>query len=161
MLMRILPIPEDFLTRVRRNGVDDQGQPVKRFFSQQGGEPCRDVLRRARAGEEVILASFCPFSQPGPFKEFGPIYVLANPSHEPVTRDALPLPRGNAEDYFGAQFVLRAYNQKQEIIAAALVTAEGATAKAEQFLQTPEVAFVHARFPTFGCFACRLELVAS
>src|SRR5688572_25692124 len=99
MSMQIVPLPIEFLHRVRERGLDDQNQSVRRFYSVQGGEPCRDVLRRARPGEEVILASFCPFAKSGPFKEFGPIYILANPSTEPVVRDALPLPKGHSEDY--------------------------------------------------------------
>ncbi len=157
MSLKILPLPTDFLNRVRQRGLDDQDQPVQRSYSAEGGEPCRDVLRRARPGEEVILASFCPFSQSGPFKEFGPIFVLAHPSNEPVVREALPLPQGKPEDYFGHQFVLRAYNRNEEIIDGALVSAAEAKATAERFLQAPEVAFVHARFPVYGCFACRLE----
>ena len=160
MSMQIAPLPPEFLRRVRERGIDDQNQPVRRFFSVEGGEPCRDVLRRARPGEEVILASFCPFTRPGPFKEFGPIYVLANPSTEPVVRDALPLPKGHPEDYLRGQFVLRAYNQNEDIIDGALVAAEDAEAKLAHFLQTPEVAFVQARFPVYGCFSCRIERAA-
>ncbi|MGH7492520.1 MAG: DUF1203 domain-containing protein [bacterium] len=159
MFMQIAPLPMAFLNRVRKLGLDDQNQPVRRFHSVQGGEPCRDVLRRARAGEEVILASFCPFTKSGPFKEFGPIYILANPAAEQVVRDALPLPKGHPEDYFGQQFVLRAYNQNEDIIDGALVAAEDAKAKLEHFLQTPEVTFVQARFPVYGCFSCRIERV--
>jgi hypothetical protein len=89
MGMQIGSIPEPFLNRVRSEGIDDLGQPVKRVVA-QGGEPCRDVLRRAKPGEELILASFTPFTKAGPFKEYGPIYVLANPSDEDVKRDGLP-----------------------------------------------------------------------
>ena len=81
----IAPIPAAFLKRVRLEGLDDLGQPVKRVTA-QGGEPCRDVLRRARKGEELILASFSPFTNPGPFHEFGPVYVLANESSDLVDR---------------------------------------------------------------------------
>jgi hypothetical protein len=157
MLMRIAPLPEDFLSRVRKDGLDDLGQPVRRLYSTEGGEPCRDVLRRARPGEELILASFSPFSQAGPYKEYGPIFVLANPSDETVARGELPLPRGRGEDYFNNQFVLRAYNHNEEIIDGALVTANEATATLERFLRAPAVAFVQARFPVYGCFACRIE----
>ncbi|HEU4888644.1 MAG TPA: DUF1203 domain-containing protein, partial [Thermoanaerobaculia bacterium] len=55
----IAAIPESFLQRVRSEGIDDLGQPVKHVIA-QGGEPCRDVLRRATAGEPLILASFTP-----------------------------------------------------------------------------------------------------
>jgi hypothetical protein len=70
MPITIAPIPIAFLNRVRHEGLDDLGQPVKRVEA-QGGEPCRDVLRRAQPGEQLILASFTPFTKPGPYHEIG------------------------------------------------------------------------------------------
>jgi len=61
------PIPAHFLQSVRTEGIDDLGQPAKHVVA-TGGEPCRDVLRRAAPGEPLILASFSPFSKPGPYK---------------------------------------------------------------------------------------------
>lgn len=155
MRYQIAPIPDSFLRRVREHGTDDQEQLVRRMRSAHGGEPCRDVLRRARPGEEVILASFSPFSRRGPFKEFGPVYVLARPSSKAVVRDALPLSRD--DDYFKEQLVLRAYDEEETIVDASLATMESATEILDQFLSRDDVAFVDARFPTYGCFACRIN----
>jgi hypothetical protein len=88
--INIAPIPTSFLQQVREQGLDHLGQQVKRVRA-EGGEPCRDVLRRARPGEELILASFTPFSKPGPYKEYGPVFVLANDPDETVAREQLPL----------------------------------------------------------------------
>lgn len=155
MRYQIAPFPDPFLRRVREHGVDDQEQPVRRMRSAHGGEPCRDVLRRARPGEEVILASFSPFSRRGPFKEFGPVYVLAQPSSETVVRDALPLSRD--DDYFEERLVLRAYDDEETIVDASLATVESATEILDRFFSRDDVAFVDARFPTYGCFACRIH----
>ena len=157
MSIYLKPLPQDFLTRVRERGLDDQLQPVRRYVSIEGGEPCRDVLRRARPGEEVILASFCPFTQAGPYKEFGPVYVLAQPSDEDVARARLPLPDGDPETYLGERFALRAYDRSESIIDGELVMANEAEDTVARFLQRPEVAFVQVRFPAHGCFACRIE----
>ena len=156
MTMHVAPLPPDFLRRARVQGLDDQGQPVHRQRA-EGGEPCRDVLRRARAGEEILLASFNPFPMPGPYKEYGPIFVLAVPSDEPVRRDVLPLPQGRPEDYFGPQFTMQAYSAAGDIVDGAFVTAGEATAVVERFLETDGVAFCHARLLTLGCFGCRIE----
>lgn len=152
MKINILPLPQSFLDRVRNEGLDDQGQPVKRYVTATGGEPCRDVLRRARPGEELILASHSPYAQTGPYKEFGPIFVLANPSADDIRRDELPL-----GDYFRDRFVLRAYDRNEAIHEAAMVTADEAPAVLDRFLGSGDVAFVQARFPVYGCFACRIE----
>ena len=150
----IAPIRRDFLDRARTEGLDDQGQPVRRLIA-EGGEPCRDVLRRAKAGEELILASYSPFSRPGPFKEFGPIYILANPDREEVVMDDLPS-AGTSADYLNARFVVRAYTENEEIRDAQLVEAVDFNEVVDALFEVPETAFLHVRFPTYGCFACRI-----
>lgn len=120
-----------------------------------GGEPCRDVLRRARAGEELLLGSFSPFTKSGPYREFGPVFILAHASGEDVQRDRIPT--GGDTNYLRDQFVIRAYSDNEEILDAALVTPGDAQAAADRFFARPETAFLHVRFPTYGCFACRLD----
>ncbi|MEA2490354.1 MAG: hypothetical protein QOH21_2146 [Acidobacteriota bacterium] len=153
--IHIAPLPQAFLTRVRNEGIDDLGQPVKRFRSVEGGEPCRDVLRRARPGEELILASFSPFAQVGPYHEYGPVFVLANDADEPA-RDRLP-----TDGYFRGQLVVRAYGEDESIVDAAMVTAADAGETIARYLGSDDVAFVHARFPVYGCFALRIDRAAS
>ena len=154
-MTNIAPIPDRFLQRVRFEGIDDLGQPVKRVIA-QGGEPCRDVLRRAVAGEELILASFTPFSKPGPYKEYGPIFVLAHPGDDTVRRDALPRAGGPA-DYLREQFAIRAYSNAEEIRDAALVKASDLESTVKRLLASEETAFLHVRFPSYGCFALRID----
>ena len=156
MDLRTIPLPQAFLARVRQQGIDDQGQPVERLRSVAGGEPCRDVLRRARPGEELILASFGPFEKAGPYREFGPVFVLAEPSEDPPSQ-SFPTSGNEAEAYFKDRLVLRAYSHDERILAAEMVEADDAPAAAERLLASPEVAFLQARFPTYGCFACRIE----
>ncbi|WP_374356941.1 DUF1203 domain-containing protein [Chitinimonas sp.] len=150
---RVLPIDPAFIERLRQTVLDDLGQPIERHIA-EGGEPCRDALRRARAGEALILASYTPFALANPYKEFGPVFVLAEAAASPVLER---LPMGADGDYFGDQFVLRAYSSDQRIVDAQVVT----LAQAEDYLQTllarPAVAFVLARFAGYGCYGCRIE----
>jgi hypothetical protein len=150
-MIRIAPVPSRFLKTVRALGVDDQGQNVKRIVA-SGGEPCRDVLRRALPGEELILASFTPFMKAGPYKEYGPIFVLANDTEENVSRDRLP-----TDGYLREQFVIRAYSEAEEIVDASLLRPTEAEATIERFFDSPETAFLHVRFPAYGCFALRID----
>jgi hypothetical protein len=153
MKIQIAPLPEEFLTRVRTKGIDDLGQPVKRLVSVEGGEPCRDVLRRALPGEELILASFSPFGQVGPYHEYGPVFVLANADGtDSAARDRLPV-----DGYLRSQFVVRAYGADESIVDAAMVTPGDADDVIERFFASGDVAFVHARFPVYGCFALRID----
>jgi hypothetical protein len=157
----IEPIRPAFLDRIRSTGLDDQDQPVIRSVA-RGGEPLRDLLRRARPGEEIILASYCPFPRPGPFREFGPIYVSAAGEPSVVAglddADALFSPGADATlDYFQERVTLRAYNHEGAIADAVLVDREDATNHLVEFLASPQTAFVDARFPIYGCFAARLR----
>lgn len=147
------PIREDFLQRVRRDGRDDLNQPVKRVVA-KGGEPCRDAMRRAKPGEELILASYSPFTVEGPYREFGPIFVFANEN----ARDANgSLPIGAPDTYLREQFVVRAYSYNEEILDAALIEASAAQQTVEKFFARDDIKFLHVRFPTYGCFACRID----
>ena len=152
ILFRIHPLPPAYLERVRA-GTDDLGQPVERHLA-AGGEPLRDCLRRARPGEEILLASYCPFKVAGPYKEYGPVFVSAAGGEAPVL-DALPL-RGDAP-YLGAGFVLRAYSADERIVDARLSTPHAAMADLDAFLGRDEVAFVLVRFAAYGCYALRME----
>ena len=156
MTFRIAPISDDFLMNVRRHSQDDQNQPVERMAA-AGGEPCRDVLRRARPGEPLILASYCPFTRPGPYKEYGPIFVLAEPSAERVDYDALAAPNGDPGDYLREQFVLRAYDAREAIAGATLTGPARYRADLEALFEIHRAAFVLVRFPAYGCYGFRIE----
>ena len=150
--IRIAALSDTFLARVRA-GTDDQGQPVERNVA-QGGEPLRDCLRRAVPGEAILLASYCPFTVAGPYKEYGPVFVSASPQPAP-RRDALPV--DGEQPYLGASFVLRAYSREERIVDAILTTASSASHDLDTFLAREDVAFVLARFAAYGCYALRVE----
>jgi hypothetical protein len=78
--------------------------------------------------------------------------VLAEDDGDGARRDALPL-----GGYLREQFVIRAYSAAEEIVDAALVTPGGASATVERLLGRDDTAFLHVRFPTYGCFALRLD----
>jgi hypothetical protein len=150
--LRIVVVDPGFLQRARA-GLDDLGQPVERHLA-KGGEPLRDCLRRARSGEQVLLASYCPFKLAGPFKEYGPVYICAN---EQDTPDLRTLPVDGEQPYLGAGFVLRACSHDERIVGARLSSPQAAPDDLAAFFASGEVGFVLARFPTYGCYALRLE----
>jgi hypothetical protein len=166
--IRIIPLRSDFLEKVRAYGIDDQNQPVVRSFA-KGGEPCRDVLRCAMHGEEIILASYCPFTQAGPYKEYGPVFVLAKHSHESVDMYRLPLPIGGVDSitkakdsndrtpYLGDNFILKGYSSDEWIIDAKLATPLTVDSIITAFLEKPEITFVMARYTAFGCYSFCFE----
>ena len=156
MQYRITPIRNDFLMKVRGSKIDDQNQPVVELIA-EGGEPCRDVLRRARPGEKLILASYCPFYKAGPYKEYGAIFLLANESDELVDFARLPLTENKETDYLGEVYILRAYNSEESIFDAHIVTAETAEETINEFFEHSAVEFIHARNAAYGCYSFRLD----
>lgn len=156
MSHRIAPLPPRFIRQVRETGLDDLGQSVEVSVA-AGGEPCRDVLRRARPGERILLASFSPFAVAGPYREFGPVFLLAESGESEMVASNLSRLHGANGEYFAERLTLRGYSASERIVDARLVSSSEAEAELQRLFANPEVAFVHARFPVYGCFACRIE----
>lgn len=151
---RLIPIQQEFLQRAREQGLDDLDQAVERSIA-KGGEPCRDVLRGAYPGEELILASYCPFELAGPYREYGPVFILANSDTNSLPLTELPI--SEERDYFGKQFVLRAYSKTERIVDACLSSPEQFESDLMRFFEHSEISFVLARFAAYGCYGCRIE----
>ncbi len=152
---QIVSIRGAFLQTAQRQGLDDQAQAVERHVA-SGGEPCRDVFRRASPGEALLLASYCPFELAGPYKEFGPVFVMADAAANPTTHpDSLAALTRNG--YLGDQFVLRAYSAAERIVGGTVVTREQAEATLQDMLRDENVRFVLVRFAGYGCYACCIE----
>lgn len=145
-----------FAERARREGIDALGQPVRRRPA-AGGEPFRDALRRARPGEMLILAGYSPFRQIGPYREYGPVFLAAEPQPEPLPELASLLSRAGEEAYLGESVALRAYDGEQTLLEAALLPTREAEAKLTRWEARPEIAFAMLRFPAHGCYALRLN----
>lgn len=149
----IAALRDDFLLRARTLGIDDLGQPVERLTA-QGGEPCRDTFRRAEPGQSLILASYCPFERVGPYREYGPVFILADAPADDAPPAVLPV--DGARPYLGASFVLRAYSREERIVDAMITPAQEAAAHLERLFAAHDPAFVLARFPAYGCYALKI-----
>ncbi|PHR73930.1 MAG: hypothetical protein COA66_02415 [Arcobacter sp.] len=156
MQFKIKSIESRFFKKVREKGLDDLNQRVV-YLIAQGGEPCRDVLRRAKKGEKLILASYCPFKRSGPYKEYGPIFVLEEENKKNLIYNELPLSKNLNQDYLKNNFVLRAYNKEEIIVDAKVVEEENSLDVLYGFLKNKEIDFILARFTAYGCYALRIE----
>ena len=142
-----------FIQRARSEGLDALEQPVRRLAA-QGGEPLRDALRRARPGEALILASYSPFRLDGPYREFGPVFLAAEPQTEALPRlDALLAGPG----YFRDAPALRAYDAGQSMLEAVLPSWDQLAERLRQWQARVDIAFAMLRFPAHGCYALRLN----
>lgn len=149
----IVPVRQDFLVKARTLGLDDQGQAVEHLTA-KGGEPCRDAFRRARPGEALILASYCPFAHAGPYREYGPVFILAQA--DALAAPPAILPVAGEQPYLGASFVLRAYSHDERIVDAVITPPADAAGHLERLFANCDPAFVLARFPAYGCYALKI-----
>lgn len=111
--------------------------------------PCRHCLQWANPGERVILFPYNSIASGRPYSESGPIFVHA---------DRCERYKGPA---YPAEFregrVFRAYNSDQDLIAACLPNGESPEAVIEKLFENPDIACVHARSATHGCFTFKIE----
>lgn len=154
-IYQVEAISADFLHRVRTQGVDDLGQAVE-YLEAAGGEPCRDALRVARPGERLILASYSPFTKTGPYREFGPVFVLANQQAEAVHLHSIPIDSELA--YFRNPVALRGYCADERIVSARLSPVAEIEKHMLDMLHSAAIKSVHIRFGAYGCFACKVTL---
>src|SRR6266516_8204373 len=62
------------LDAMRERGADEFGNPWKPRHA-AGWEPLRCCLRKARAGEDIALISYSPWTDWTPWAEAGPVFV--------------------------------------------------------------------------------------
>jgi len=144
--LRIFPLPDDVLVRVRAGGRDASGNlPVRR--TAEGGEPVRCCLRDAQPAEPLLLFNFEPPLPASPYRELGAVFA-----HAEVCAWA-PDYRTYPEDWRGLPQVLRAYDERGWIHPASRVH-DGSEPEATlaAVLAEPAVVQVHSRNVVHGCW---------
>ena len=112
--------------------------------------PCRVCLRISSEPEDLLLLSYQPLPDIGPYAEIGPIFVHARHC-EPYA--------GSAEfpaDFARRRLVLRAYGHEGRIVDATVAEAGTAPERAAEFFRDVAVAEVHARHESYTCFAFKI-----
>ena len=135
------------LHAVRRAGADEHGNSFAPYPANGSGEPLRCCLEYARAGEQIALISWAPFTEVSPWREVGPVYVHAEHC-DGYTERWLPgqLRRGPR--------VLRTYRADGSMDYGhnTLVGDEDIEPVLDRLLAEPEVATVHVRTVLPQCF---------
>jgi hypothetical protein len=139
------------LALVLAAGVDHGGNPIEPFDDPEGGWPLRCCLQDSIADERLAIIAWSPFAWTGPYRETGPIVVHADPCPAPAGEPArLPA----ALD--ARPMVLRPYSHDHRIVyelVTHLLVGGSISDQVERLLDHPEVAEVHGRNWTGGCYA--------
>lgn len=145
-VLHVEPIPASDLDRVRRSGLDDDGNPVSPFVVDSDGAPLRCCLREARAGERLALIAYRPSGGLGAYAELGPVFVHASACA------GYPEVSTPPAEFSGRQQVLRAYDATGRIADAVLVAGTDVAAGCATLFANPDTVVVHARNVLFGCY---------
>jgi hypothetical protein len=145
-------MPTEAADAIRSTRTDGYGNTARVIVDDNGGSPCRHCLRKTTPGDTVLLSSYRPFANSTVYQEVGPIFVHADACTRHDEEAGFPI------DFSAQRMILRPYDRNDDIYDAQRYAEAGtAQAVALELLADPEVAYVHARSFTRGCFLFRLE----
>ena len=141
--VRFIAIPDDLAARVRATLRDDCGHVrVPRDVA----APCRVCLRVPSEPEPMLLLSYSPLADTGPYAETGPVFIHVRDCSRYSEESSFPA------DFAARPLVVRAYSHEGEI-ADALVAGPGEGEGAvRRFLQNRAIAEVHIRHTSYTCY---------
>jgi Protein of unknown function (DUF1203) len=115
------------------------------------GHPCRVAMRDAVAGERVLLMNHQHQDADTPFRASHAIYVIDG------AQEARFKPGELAEAMSTRLLSVRAFSRDGMMIDADIVEGGAASEVFEQMLDNSEVAYLHAHYAKFGCYAGRVD----
>jgi len=152
MKLAVRGIPSEEVDRIRRGGVDANGQPALTRIAEGVANPCRHCLGLIEEGEEKLVLSHRPFDALHPYAETGPIF-LHKARCERYEGEALP-----AWFAFMDPALIRGYGSDDWIRYDTGNVVRGAelTAACQRILSDDTIAYAHIR-SKYNCFQCRVD----
>jgi hypothetical protein len=115
------------------------------------GFPCRQCLRDAEIGEEMILVSHDPFDgSSSPYRSASPIFLHRSPCAPP---DLAEVP----EQLTRRRLSVRAFDTSDMMLDAALIEGRDLAPAIEHLLENTAVNHLHVHNEPRGCFAARVD----
>ncbi len=153
MTLQFHPYDQRFVDAVRAGGPDANGMPAERTHSDGNGNPCRSCLSHVPQGAEMLILAARPFPEPQPYAETGPIFLHKTACRRYAAEEILP-PILSSPDY-----IVRGYGSDDRIVygSGAVTPTDHITARAEELLSRPDIAYVHVRSARNNCFQCRID----
>lgn len=115
------------------------------------GYPCRQCLRDAEVGEEVILVSYDPFSADSPYRSASPIFLHRTPCDPPADLVTLP------PQLTRRRLSVRAFDDGAMMIDAALVDGSDLAGTLDRLLADERCDHVDVHNAGRGCWATRVD----
>lgn len=142
------PISNSDATRLR-----DKSGPIY-VADSVPGYPCRQCLRDAEIGEELILVSHDPFQNDSPYRSASPIFLHRTPC-QPASTAELPL------QLTRRQLSVRSFDDKEMMIDAKVIDGTNLAETLDVFFSKSSTARVHVHNAERGCWATDVERSSS
>jgi Protein of unknown function (DUF1203) len=113
------------------------------------GYPCRQCLRDAEIGDEMLLVSYDPFTATSPYRCASPIFIHSTPC---ASDDRLGLP----VQLTSRKLSVRGFDSAAMMLDAALIEGDDLGATIKTLLDNPEIDHLHVHNASRGCFAARV-----
>jgi hypothetical protein len=114
------------------------------------GLPCRISLDDAKPGETLILVNYEHQSAPTPFRASHAIFVREGVEPVAAVDEMPPALRRRL-------LALRAFDADGMMRAADIVEGAQARGLIEKLFENPEIAYLHAHYAKWGCYAARID----
>jgi hypothetical protein len=145
--LRFLPIPPEIADQARRTMIDRFGHRLQITKTQA---PCRVCLKISQEPEDLILLSYQPLEDTGPYAEIGPIFIHAKACEAYADSQNFP------PDFASRALVLRSYNAAGEIVDSLVAPPGTAQRWASHLFNDPSAVEVHVRHISHTCFDFRI-----
>ncbi|UPG96453.1 DUF1203 domain-containing protein [Luteibacter aegosomatissinici] len=140
--------PTPFLSLYGRDEAELKQRGVLRMVAgDDTGYPERIELRNARRGESLLLLNFTHQPAAGPYHASHAVFVREGATEAAEMLDEVP------EVMATRMISLRAFNAAHLIDHATLVDGRQLDDAIRRMLGTASVAYVHAHYAAYGCFA--------
>ncbi len=144
---QLRPIDPDAADRLRADWADS---PVY-VADEKPSFPCRQCLRDAEIGDELLLVSYDPFEIDTPYRSASPIFLHREPCSPPADLGVVP------EQLTVRQLSVRAFDAGALMIDAAIVHGDLLEETLARMLEDAGCDHVHVHNATRGCWAVRVD----
>lgn len=138
---QIMPIPVEVAHDLRNRGGEIY------VADEVPGYPCRQCLRDAEVGEELILVSYDPFESDSPYRSASPIFVHRTDCGSPDSGPSLP------RQLTRRQLSVRSFDAQEMMIDAAVIDGGELAETILEFFGTEAADRLHIHNATRGCWA--------
>ena len=115
------------------------------------GYPCRQCLRDAAVGDELILVSHDPFGTESPYRTASPIFLHRTSCRPYVSEPVLP------EQLTGRQLSVRSFDGEEMMIDAVVIDGIDLERTIHRFFADTASTQIHVHNATRGCWAVSVD----